>query len=79
MSALKIFVCVLCAFFKSVAKNLILGKKIFEKHLLQLETTDLSQVTTMVRVNHSHYRSEVLRGFQKVKVPRLRDNGQEWR
>jgi len=28
-----------------------------------------------VTVNQSHYRPEVPRGFQEVKVPRLRDNG----
>jgi len=27
------------------------------------------------KVNQSHYRLEVHRGFQEVKVPRLRDNG----
>ena len=27
------------------------------------------------KVNQSHYRPEVPRGFQEVKVPRLRDNG----
>ena len=26
----------------------------------------------------SHYRPEVPRGFQEVKVPRLRDNGPGW-
>jgi hypothetical protein len=25
-----------------------------------------------------HYRPEVPRGFQEVKVPKLRDNGQGW-
>jgi len=29
-------------------------------------------------VNQSHYRPEVPRGFQEVKVPRLRDNSPEW-
>jgi len=29
----------------------------------------------MLKVNQSHYRPEVPRGFQEVKVPRLRDNG----
>jgi len=29
-------------------------------------------------VNQSHYRPEVPRGFQEVKVPRLRDNGTGW-
>jgi hypothetical protein len=27
------------------------------------------------KANQSHYRPEVPRGFQEVKVPRLRDNG----
>jgi hypothetical protein len=30
------------------------------------------------KVNQSHYRPEVPRGFQEVKVPRLRDNGPGW-
>ena len=30
-----------------------------------------------VKVNLSHYRPEVPRGFQEVKVLRLRDNGPE--
>ena len=30
------------------------------------------------KVNQSHYRPEVPRGFQEVKVPRLRDNDPEW-
>jgi len=30
------------------------------------------------KVNESHYRPEVPRGFQEVKVPRLRDSGPEW-
>jgi len=29
-------------------------------------------------VNQSHYRPEMSRGFQEVKVPRLRDKGPEW-
>ena len=31
-----------------------------------------------IKVNQSHYRPEVPRGFQEVKVPRLRDDGPEW-
>ena len=31
-----------------------------------------------IKNNQSHYRPEVPRGFQEVKVPRLRDNGPEW-
>jgi len=27
------------------------------------------------KINQSHYRPEVPRGFQEVKVPRLRENG----
>ena len=30
------------------------------------------------KANQSHYRPEVPRGFQEVKVPRLRDNGPGW-
>jgi len=29
-------------------------------------------------LNQSHYRPEVRREFQEVKVPRLRDNGTGW-
>ena len=35
-------------------------------------------LTEISKVNQSHYRPEVPRGFQEVKVPRLRDNGPEW-
>ena len=31
-----------------------------------------------VKVKQFHYRPEVPRGFQEVKVPRLRDNGPGW-
>jgi len=31
-----------------------------------------------VKVNKSHYRPEVPRWFQEVKVSILRDNGPEW-
>jgi hypothetical protein len=31
-----------------------------------------------LKVNQSHYRPEVPRGFQEVKVPRLRDSGPGW-
>jgi len=31
-----------------------------------------------VKVNQCHYRPKVPRGFQEVKVPRLRENGPEW-
>ena len=30
------------------------------------------------KVNKSHYRPEVPREFQEVKIPSLRDNGPEW-
>ena len=32
----------------------------------------------LIKVNLRHYRPEVPRGFQEVKVPRLRDNGTGW-
>jgi len=34
--------------------------------------------TQVGKVNQSHYRPEVPRGFLEVKVPRLRDNGPGW-
>ena len=30
------------------------------------------------KLNHSHYRFDVPREFQEVKVPRLRENGPGW-
>jgi len=30
------------------------------------------------KVNQSHYRPKMPRGFQEVKVPRLHDNGTGW-
>jgi len=36
-----------------------------------------SSVVTICK-NQSHYRPDVPRGFQEVKVPRLRDNGTGW-
>ena len=38
----------------------------------------LSPTYVNVKVNQSHYRPEVSRGFQEVKVPTLRDNGTGW-
>jgi hypothetical protein len=37
-----------------------------------------SSLMEKVKVKQSHYRPEVPRGFQKVKVPRLFDSGPEW-
>jgi len=45
------------------------------KKYAHLET--VSESVTLCTVNRSHYRSEEPRGFQVVKVPRLRDNGPE--
>ena len=36
------------------------------------------QMVGKVKVKQSHYRSEVPRMFQEVKVPRLCDNGPGW-
>ena len=38
----------------------------------------LSVVKVKVKVNQSHYRPEVPRGFQELKVPKIRDNGPGW-
>jgi len=42
----------------------------------KLHNEDLHNLyPSKVKVNQSHYRPEVPRGFQEFKVPRLRDNG----
>jgi hypothetical protein len=46
-------------------------------HFIRNKITLLIQ-NLMDKVNQSHYRPEVPRGFQEVKVPRLRDNGPGW-
>jgi hypothetical protein len=38
----------------------------------------IKNINNVKKVNQSHYRPEVPRGFQGVKVPRLRDNGPGW-
>ena len=38
----------------------------------------LIEVHVKLKVNQSHYRPEVPRSFQEVKVPRLHVNGPEW-
>jgi len=45
---------------------------------IQTITTIIAQNIDMKKVNQSHYRPEVSRGFKEVKVPRLRDNGPGW-
>jgi len=42
------------------------------------DSTVLCYTSVNVQVKKSHYRPEVSRGFQEVKVPRLCDNGPEW-
>ena len=39
---------------------------------MALESTE--PLTEMSKANQSHYRPEVTKGFQEVKVPRLRHN-----
>ena len=43
------------------------------QHYIQLTFASINEV----KVKQSRYRPEVPRGFQEVKVPRLRDNGPE--
>ena len=47
--------------------------------LTTLHLQDYQKTTGKKNVNQSHYRPEVPRGFQEVKVPRLRNNGPGWR
>jgi len=37
-----------------------------------------SNMERKIKVNQSHYRPEVPRGFQEVKAPRLCDNDPGW-
>jgi len=38
----------------------------------------LKHIEQFKKVNQSHYRPEVPRGFQEFKVPRLHVSGTEW-
>jgi len=49
-----------------------------EKELASNSTVSMMLTTELLAVNQSHYRPEVPRGFQEVKVPRLRASGPEW-
>ena len=47
-------------------------------YLLWSINSSVTQMGGGVKVNQSHYRPVVPRGFQEVKFPRLRGNGPEW-
>ena len=47
------------------------------KHYCHQVTTQL-QLVIIIIINQSHYRPEEPRGFQELKVPRLRDNDTGW-
>jgi len=49
-----------------------------EGHVLKLFMNRMLRAISVYHVKQSHYRPEVSRGFQEVKVPRLRDNGPGW-
>ena len=55
---------------------------VFVKHNIMIVTNlfpaNSRRNIVKVKLNQSHYRPEVPRGSQKVKVPRLRDNGPGW-
>jgi len=46
--------------------------------LILLPFLEFPDVCKGKKVNQSHYRPEVPRGFQEVKVPKLHVNGPEW-
>jgi len=57
------------------------GRDLIEKHIITALLFSENYIWYLVRLtvrNQFHYRPEVPRGFQEVKVPRLRDNGPEW-
>jgi len=45
---------------------------------LKLRRKPKDTIDCKKKVYQSHYRLQVSRGFHKVKVPRLHDNGPEW-
>jgi len=53
-------------------------KFVFALSLVLRKVTTGLYTVNVKKVNQSHYRSEVPRGFQEVKVPRLCDNGPGW-
>jgi len=44
----------------------------------RLQQTNFKTSSNSIKINQSHYKPEVPRGFRKVKVPRLPDNGPGW-
>jgi len=48
------------------------------KYFLDVKYKEIEVFNNNNKVNESHYRPEGPRGFQEVKVPRLRDNGPRW-
>ena len=67
----------LCSYCKSVSIN---KEQNFDcRYVVGVDNCVLIPCETAIKkVNQSHYRPEVPRGFQEVKVPRLRDNGPGW-
>jgi len=51
--------------------------KVLEIALHVPSTVTTEQLQHYIKVNQSHYRPEVPRGYQEVKVPRLRNNDPE--
>jgi len=47
-------------------------------NIIRKETSKLNNNNKKKKVNQSHYRPEVPKGFREVKVPRLHDNGPGW-
>jgi len=54
------------------------GPKISTKQIGIIKLVSNKKLFSYLKVNQSYYRPEVPRGFQEVKVPRLRDNGPGW-
>jgi len=46
--------------------------------LMEVSLLDDVVLWSCDQVNQSHYRPEVPRGFQEVKVPKLHDSGTGW-
>jgi len=60
-------------------KTVIISPKISSTELKTGANSLMKRFSVLLcKVNQSHYRPEVPRGFQEVLVPRLCDNGPEW-
>jgi len=64
-------------FIKKPSSDLVPYREVHKKLSLRVGLRSNSFIIS-IKVNQCHYRPEVPRGFQEVKVPRLCDNDPGW-